>query len=276
MTIKWVGSPNFDTNRKPIDRLVIHWMSGTLAGTDAQFQKKTPSTSAHYGIEDRNIHQYVKEENVAYQAGNYAINQRSIGIEHSAAPNRPASEETYQTSAELVADICKRYSIPLDRTHILKHSEIKATQCPGTIDLDKIIQLAKGNNVDNWKGVLGYLEITKDNPTLDDVKDVVGGLKARANDMEIKKGQAEGSLTAANETISTCDRRIVELEKALKEADSKLTTSERIKVEQQGQIKGMIEDKRLLNEQIVLLKSQKDYKILLQNKKYKLALIKFK
>lgn len=276
MTIKWIGSPNFDTNRKPIDRVVIHWMAGTLAGTDAQFQKKTPGSSAHYGIEDRNIHQYVKEENVAYHAGNYAMNQRSIGIEHSAAPDRLASEETYQTSAELVADICKRYSIPLDRTHILKHSEIKPTQCPGTIDLDKIIQLAKGNNVDNWKEVLDYLEITKDNPTLNDVKDVVGGLKARANDMEIKKGQAEGSLTAANETISTRNRRIVELEKTLKDFDSKLTITERNLKETQGQVEGMIEDKRLLNDDIVLLKSQKDYKILLQNKKYKLALIKFK
>jgi hypothetical protein len=31
MTITWKGSPNRDTNRKPIDRVVIHWLGvGTL------------------------------------------------------------------------------------------------------------------------------------------------------------------------------------------------------------------------------------------------------
>lgn len=142
MSITWIGSPNYDKARKPIDRIVIHWMVGTLAGTDAQFQKPN-GTSAHYGIEDENVHQYVKEEHVAYHAGVYAMNQRSIGIEHSAAPDRPATEKTYNTSARLIAEICQRYSITPDRTHIIKHSEVKATQCPGTMDLDKLINLTK-------------------------------------------------------------------------------------------------------------------------------------
>lgn len=141
--VKWIGSPNFDTDRKKIDRIVIHWMAGTLAGTDAQFQKTSPGTSAHYGVEDKTVHQYVKEENVAYHAGNYPMNQRSIGIEHSAAPDRPASDATYQTAAKLILEISKRHSIPLDRTHVIKHSEVKATQCPGTMDLDRLIRMAK-------------------------------------------------------------------------------------------------------------------------------------
>lgn len=142
MTTTWIGSPNYDSNRKTIDRIIIHWIVGNLAAADAVFQKKDPGTSAHYGVENYTVHQYVKEENVAYHAGVYAMNQRSIGIEHSASPDKPATETTYKTSAQLIADICRRYSIPLDRQHILKHSEVKATQCPGTIDIDKLIRLA--------------------------------------------------------------------------------------------------------------------------------------
>lgn len=146
MKLSWVLSPNFDTNRKKIDRIVIHWMVGTLAAADAVFKKTTPGTSAHYGIEDDIVHQYVKEENVAYHAGVYTMNQRSIGIEHSADPNRPATNSTYSTSAQIVADVCKRYGIPLDREHILGHNQVKATQCPGTMDIDRIIREAKALN----------------------------------------------------------------------------------------------------------------------------------
>lgn len=144
MNITWIGSPNFDSNRTDISRIVIHWFGmGTLAGADATFQKPS-GTSAHYAISDNIIHQYVKEENTAYHAGNYAVNQRSIGLEHDANPDKPLSEQSYQTSAKLIAEICLRYNIPIDRQHIIKHSEVKATQCPGTIDLDKLIKLAKG------------------------------------------------------------------------------------------------------------------------------------
>lgn len=143
MNITQKPSPNQDGNRVTIDRIVIHWMNGTLASADAVFSNPG-GTSAHYGIENNEVHQYVAENKVAYHAGNYYYNQRSIGIEHSADPSRPASEQTYQTSGQLVREIAKRYNIPLDRTHIIKHSEIVPTQCCGTVDIDKIINLAKG------------------------------------------------------------------------------------------------------------------------------------
>jgi len=143
MTIKFIGSPNYDSNRKPIKRIIIHWFGvGNLASADAQFQKLS-GTSAHYGIEDNVIHQYVKETDVAYHAGNYAINQESIGIEHSATTDRPASDATYETSGKLIAEICKRYNIPLTREFIEPHNKYRATQCPGTMDIDKLIKLAK-------------------------------------------------------------------------------------------------------------------------------------
>ncbi|MCE3613275.1 N-acetylmuramoyl-L-alanine amidase, partial [Escherichia coli] len=80
----WVGSPNFTPGRTaPIDTIVVHWMAGWLAGADQTFQDRVRQTSAHYGIEDGTVHQYVKEADTAWHAGSFPANSRSIGIEHS-------------------------------------------------------------------------------------------------------------------------------------------------------------------------------------------------
>lgn len=150
----WIGSPNYTEGRQgeTIDRVVIHWADGTLASTDQVFQDVVRQTSSHYGIENSTIHQYVKETDTAYHAGVWSMNLRSIGIEHSASPDRPATASTIDTSAKLVADICKRYNIPCDRKHVIKHSEVPyATACPGTIPIDQIVSKAnlilKGNDM---------------------------------------------------------------------------------------------------------------------------------
>lgn len=157
-----IPATNYDKTRKPITHIVIHWIVGNLASADATFKNPTRNASAHYGIEDSTIFQWVDEAHTAYHAGNYAYNQKSIGIEHSASPDRPASEATYQTSGKLIAEIAKRYSIPLDRTHIVGHKEVSATQCPGTMDIDKLISIAKGGvNVDTQK-IIDELRTARD------------------------------------------------------------------------------------------------------------------
>jgi len=145
----WIGSPNYTAGRggKTIDRIVIHWMVGTLASTDAVFQNTNVGTSAHYGVENNNVHRYVDLGNTAYHAGNWSYNQRSIGIEHSAAPGRDATPATVETSAQLIARLCKQFGIPCNRDHIVKHSQIVATQCCGTIPIDQIV--ARANEIIN-------------------------------------------------------------------------------------------------------------------------------
>lgn len=196
MQLTWIGSPNYDTNRTPVDEIFIHWIVGTLASADAQFQKAN-GTSAHYGIEDDQVHQYVKEEHVAYHAGVYSHNQRSIGIEHSADQNRPASEQTYQTSGKLIAEICKRHSIPLDREHIRGHKEVRATQCPGTMDIDKLIRIAKENSTDPLQECLTqHTQLVNE---LEDVKKTIAGHKSRATTMEQERDSARGELAVEKE-----------------------------------------------------------------------------
>ena len=139
--------PNFTKGRKSYDFIVIHWFGiGTLSSANTRFQNKDAQASAHYGISGKTIYQWVEEQDTAWHAGVFDINQRSIGIEHDATTEKNMSEETYITSANLIREICQRHNIPLDRDHIKGHKEFKATQCPGTIDIDKLISLAKQEN----------------------------------------------------------------------------------------------------------------------------------
>lgn len=137
MNIQWIGSPNFTNTRdgRPISEFIIHWMVGNMASTDATFQNRARNTSAHFGVEDDNVHQYVKVTDTAYHAGNWGVNQTSIGIEHSAGPGRNASDATYESSAQLIAKCIRENGAP--RAY-RKHSAIVATQCPGTIDVARI------------------------------------------------------------------------------------------------------------------------------------------
>lgn len=148
-----IPTTNYTKGREgnTIDKIVLHWIVGNLDSCDATFKNPTRKASAHYAIEDTTIHQYVDEADTAWHAGNWSCNTQSIGIEHSGGElladgktRRKPSEATHRTSALLVKQLCKKYNIPIDRKHILKHSEVsdKATSCPGTLDIDYIIKLA--------------------------------------------------------------------------------------------------------------------------------------
>lgn len=155
MNIKWVGahSNNYQVGRagEDIKFIVAHWVVGTLESADSTFANPQRIASATYGVGDFDIHQYVKETDTAYANGNLSSNRRSISIEHEGGPNLPITTATYETSARLIADIAKRYSISLDRNHIKKHNEVsdKPTQCPGTLDIDWLINRAKEINGEN-------------------------------------------------------------------------------------------------------------------------------
>lgn len=148
----FLQSPNFTKGRggKNIEFIIIHWFGvGSIDSAESSFMNPDRQASAHYLISDDRLDQMVSEEDTAWHCGNLDINKRSIGIEHDAGidPQHDLSEKSYQTSGKLVREICGRYGIPLDREHIKGHNEIKATQCPGTINIDKIIEIAKGENM---------------------------------------------------------------------------------------------------------------------------------
>jgi Negative regulator of beta-lactamase expression len=112
----------------PIDFVVIHVTQETFTDTINIFQNPAKQVSAHYVVRsgDGYVAQCVREKNIAWHAGNWDYNTRSIGIEHEGWVDEPAyfTNALYEQSAKLTADICDRYGLPKDRAHIIGHGEV--------------------------------------------------------------------------------------------------------------------------------------------------------
>lgn len=146
----WVGSPNYGY-REPAavkTHITLHWMDGTLAGTDAHFQNpgtikdgRGTGTSTQYGIGQTEIHQYVPEGEYAHGDGDAYSNANGISIEHEGGPGRPITDAVYDLSARLVADIAARHQLGELKVgvNVYPHNHWVATECPGTLDLDRIV-----------------------------------------------------------------------------------------------------------------------------------------
>lgn len=173
MDAKWVPAVHFTTGREsPVRRIVLHWMATNLAGCDATFTGGQREASAHYGIEGSTVHQYVREQDTAWHAGNRAINHESIGIEHSAQPGRDASEATIATSVALCTELCRRYNLTADA--IGYHSQFYATQCPGTLPVARIRDAVRANLT---KAETPALTLEDDlSAAADEIKDYIGKL----------------------------------------------------------------------------------------------------
>lgn len=129
---KWIGSPNFDwRDRRPAGaaptHITMHWMDGTLAGTDAQFQKyttvngagRTDGSSSNYGIGQADIHQYAKEGAYQQADGDTNSNRWGLSIEHEGSTTSPVSAAVVTLSVRLLVEIAQRWGwteyVPFDQ-----------------------------------------------------------------------------------------------------------------------------------------------------------------
>ncbi|MEU6546164.1 N-acetylmuramoyl-L-alanine amidase [Streptomyces sp. NPDC046859] len=142
VSCEWIPAPyeqfgdgdygNHDLGNRPADQkieyIVVHDTEGAWEGVLDMVQDPT-YVSWQYTLRstDGHIAQHVKAEDVAWHAGNWYVNAKSIGLEHEGFLTRPDSwytEAMYRSSARLVAYLAKRYGIPLDRQHILGHDTV--------------------------------------------------------------------------------------------------------------------------------------------------------
>ncbi|MFC8225301.1 N-acetylmuramoyl-L-alanine amidase [Streptomyces sp. NPDC057287] len=111
-----------------VDLVVIHVAQQTFSQTVGIFQNPAKQVSAHYVVRsgDGFVAQCVRERDIAWHAGSWDHNTRSIGIEHEGWIDQPAyfTHTMYERSARLTADICDRYDLPKDRAHIIGHHEV--------------------------------------------------------------------------------------------------------------------------------------------------------
>jgi N-acetyl-anhydromuramyl-L-alanine amidase AmpD len=89
--------------------LFIHVTEGTYTSAINWFRNDASNVSAHYVIRssDGQITQMVREKDIAWHAGYWDWNVKSIGIEHEAYVNNPAwyTDAMYRSSAALTRNI---------------------------------------------------------------------------------------------------------------------------------------------------------------------------
>lgn len=113
--------------------LIIHDTDVSYAGTVGLFTTPGHCCAAHYlvsgqvGSSDPAVTQFVPDTDIVHQSGNLWMNEHSIGVEHvgfAAFPNGYYTPKLYQRSADLIGWLAAKYRIPLDRAHILTHSDV--------------------------------------------------------------------------------------------------------------------------------------------------------
>ncbi|MFJ1762085.1 N-acetylmuramoyl-L-alanine amidase [Amycolatopsis sp. NPDC088138] len=130
---------NHDLANRPasqkIDHIVIHdtegyWDSVLKLAQDPTYVSWNYTVRSADGL----IAQHVPTKDVAWHAGNWYINAKSIGVEHEgfAAKGTWYTEAMYRSSAKLVGYLARKYDIPLDRAHIIGHDNVPGT-IPSTI-----------------------------------------------------------------------------------------------------------------------------------------------
>lgn len=123
--MRFVQARNYTpANRTSVDVIVVHTMetpeSAGRAWSVAQWfgGSTAPQASAHYCVDDTEVVQSVKDEDVAWHAP--GANSDGIGIEHAGAASQskaqwqdPYSAAQLKLSAKLAASLASRYEIPV-------------------------------------------------------------------------------------------------------------------------------------------------------------------
>lgn len=166
MTSNWQPalSSNFSRAQRPvqlpIQYIVLHATELSYGETVARFQSEH-HVSAHVVVrqQDGLVTQMVAPQNIAWHAGNWDMNCRSLGIEQEAF----VADETSFTSvmldavAQQVNAWSRQFRIPIDRAHILGHDNVPAPSPDHLADMHQ-----DPGGLYDWRGLferLGLLEI---------------------------------------------------------------------------------------------------------------------
>ncbi len=107
--------------------IVIHVTEGSFVGSVAWLRDPRAHASTNFVVSrEGHVSQLVPLHDIAWHAGNWAYNVRSAGIENTGYVDDPAGFplREYKASARLAATIARRALIPIDRRHIIGHSQV--------------------------------------------------------------------------------------------------------------------------------------------------------
>jgi len=119
---------------RKVTTIVIHVAETSFWGTVRTLTDPDRPASAHFVVsQEGEVVRLVDPNDVAWHAGNKAVNESSIGIEHEGFTYVRGSLTTTEidSSARLVAYLAIRYGIPIDRKHLIGHDEVPDPLHPG-------------------------------------------------------------------------------------------------------------------------------------------------
>lgn len=192
----WCNKGNFtESNRKSseIDTLVIHYTGNngdTAENNGNYFKNNVVETSAHYFVDDTTVVRSVADKNIAWHAGDWDINCRSIGIEI-AGSTKECTGRTLENVIALTKELMKKYNISKER--VIRHYDANGKLCPafwcGSQQKDRLFREQFWNKLDEKaeknkelkKPTLTY-RVYADNKWYDEIKGLsnIAGRKKQA------------------------------------------------------------------------------------------------
>lgn len=138
---------------RAVDHIILHHCATTNMDTVLNMMVSgSRQVSSNYVVKDGRIAAVVPEEFRSWSVSNADWDGRSITFEianESAGGDWPVSDASHESVARVVADVCARYGIPVNRDRIFGHRELYtrhdagyATACPGGLNMDWIVNRA--------------------------------------------------------------------------------------------------------------------------------------
>lgn len=126
---------------RPVEYIVMHYTANdgdTDEGNGSYFARVSVGASAHYFVDDDSITASVPENYVAWHCGTSGTykhpscrNGNSIGVELCDTKRDgtyQASDQTLKNAADLVAQLCQKYELPVER--VIRHYDVTGKHCP--------------------------------------------------------------------------------------------------------------------------------------------------
>ncbi len=152
----WCNKGNFTAGNRTssdIDTIVIHYTGNngdTAENNGNYFKNNIVETSAHYFVDNSTVVRSVADRNIAWHAGNWNINSRSIGIEI-AGSTKQCSGKTLENVILLTQRLMKKYNISKNR--VIRHYDANGKLCPafwcGSTEKDKLWKEQFWNKLDS-------------------------------------------------------------------------------------------------------------------------------
>ena len=148
------NSKNYEkANKRNIKYIVLHYTANkndTARNNAIYFKNNVVNASAHYFVDNREIIQSVSDNDVAWHCGGkaykhkYCRNINSIGVEMCTSYDSGKyyiDLITLNNTIELVANLMKKYNIPIE--NVIRHYDVTGKKCPlpfinGTQDFNKL------------------------------------------------------------------------------------------------------------------------------------------